>query len=211
MVLTRALVHWFRHSHSLSAPPINEDHPQSRHSPTLSSSFSRIVASLLHHHQFGVRSLVDDGDTAVSCPDEFQTRSSQYTTLHAQLVSSVSHLPFPLPSVLLHPLRDGRVSVVPAVESDLGGDATTANVLRPAAAAEWQMMFQLHAERRHGLQVAPRPPPSFASFIRRVYISLLFCWWQRCIYLFLSFIYSHLSVAYSLLGTHVCRKLRFAL
>jgi len=185
MVLTRALVRWFRQSQQptlVSSEPSSDaasDSHDSRHhtqsSAFSSSSFTGILLSLLQS-QYGSRSTVPD-QTATSPSSHFPLNDlvtrpavSPSAFTPAQLASLFSHLPLMPPS--RHAVRDAghAAAVVSPDESVYDSDQSVNSSRLEARAAHLQM---LRAERRPaGLNAVLRPHPTFVSLSRSVCISV---------------------------------------
>lgn len=169
MVLTRALVNWFRQSQHPTLSPSDassdaaSDNHESRHhaqSPAFHSLFPGILSSFLQS-QFASRLSVTD-QTATSPPNsplyEFLTRLSlpavtPASFTPAQLAFFSSHLPFMPPSQ--HEVRDAGLATAAI-------SASSTDPVRVEHAISDMQMFQ--AERRHvGLSAVPRSLPTFAS------------------------------------------------
>jgi len=186
MVLTRALVHWFRQSRqpSLSSSSLepssdaSADSHESRlytQSPAFRPSFPGILSSLLQSQTAGSHSSVTDHAVTSSsnspAVNDVVTRPSPPTVspntsfTPAQLATLLSYLPLMPPSH--HAVPDaGPAAATSSDESIYGTDPPVQSSGVDAAAADWQM----HAaeRRRAGPSAILRPLPTFASLTRSV-------------------------------------------
>ena len=209
MVLTRALVQWFRQSRqptlsSSSEPSGNAaaDNHESRlymQSPAFSPSFPSILSSLLQS-QTGSHSSITDHH-AVTSPSDSPLNDvvthpsppivSPSPFSPAQLSALLSHLPLMPPS--RHAMPDAAPAAAMSSDESVYGTDMSVHSSRvdPGAAADWQM---LAAERRRaGPSAILRPLPTFASLTRSVWNSDFIIHSECIVYLFL-FLTSKISL-----------------
>ena len=165
MVLTRALVHWFRQSrHSTLSSSESPSDSQESHQPAqLPTPFPGILSSILQS-QFSSRlSSTDHTASSASHSPLYELLTPLPGVTPVQLASLLSHLPFMPPSQ--HAVRDARRTALSSDEPVLGTDQP----VRVEPGATDLQIFR--DERRHArLNAVPRPLPTLASFRGSVFL-----------------------------------------